>query len=163
MGRPRRKKIVPRPAGRKRDYAAEYARRQARARAAGFESYYDRRVRGGRAATPSTPRPSGDLLQRARGHAGRAGLLAYIQPGDIVMLDRHVKDHDRDERGRWRRIGKEVHPDDPSRPVRRFQLFNVSDAQLARLIDAELARGANMTLIPSLDQQRLLRNDARAA
>lgn len=123
-----------------RDRAAEFAKRDKQARAWGFRSYWDQRQRG-----------------------DWASLLRYIRPGDIVMLERHVGDHKRNGLGEWERIEKIVHPDDPRRSEKRFVLRNISDRQLARLIDEELMRGANMSMIPSLDQQRLLRKGTDAA
>ena len=81
----------------KRDYRAAYARRDARARAAGFDSYYDQRVRGGQTATPGSAKPHGQQLARARGHAARADLLRALKPGDLVFseFDR------RDEKGKF--------------------------------------------------------------
>lgn len=63
---------------RQRDYAAEYARRQARARERGFENYYAQRIRGGAKASPLTPAPTGDRLRRARGHASLSDLKAAL-------------------------------------------------------------------------------------
>lgn len=131
-----------------------YRRRNQRARTAGFSSYYDQRVRRGQL---TNERPTGEALRTARGHAGRSGLLDYLQENDVVMLYRHVKDHERDAQGRWKVIEKIVHPDRPGRRERRFVLRNVSDRALRALIKAELERGAQMTLIPSLDQQKLLK------
>lgn len=137
----RRKPTVPPPGPKKRDRAAEYARRNAQARSYGFRSYWEQRQ-----------------------HGEWASLLRYIEPGDYVQLYRHLspENYERNARGEWVEIVKVVHPDNPpggrQRRERMFTLRNISDAQLARLIQLELARGADMTLIPSLDQQRLLSN-----
>lgn len=62
---------------RQRDYAAEYAARQARARAAGYGSYYEQRVAG---ATTSNER------QVAAGHRGPAALRRALAEGDLVSV-----------------------------------------------------------------------------
>ena len=71
---------------RKRDYAAEYAARQARARARGFESYYGERVRGGARARPSAAAPSGVELRRARGHLSMADLVDLVERGKVETI-----------------------------------------------------------------------------
>jgi hypothetical protein len=83
-------------ATRRRDYKAEYARRQARARELGYESYYARRVRAG--AAPSTPAPTGERLRRARGHNSTTDLLAAVKPGRLVYS---INTSPRDDRGRF--------------------------------------------------------------
>lgn len=81
---------------RKRDYAAEYARRQARARELGYENYYGRRVRAG--APPSAPAPRGEALARARGHRSSADLEALLRAGrvervtTVTSIDRRGRD-----------------------------------------------------------------------
>ncbi len=136
---------------RKRDYAAEYSRRQERAKALGFTGYYERRTR----TAPGSPRPSTAELRKRRGHAGRASFLAYIKPGDLVMLADHIST----VRITGEKIGpfvKRVIPAD-LRPSREFTIRNQTMRSLARLIKDELERGAVMSLAPSLDQRRLLR------
>jgi hypothetical protein len=77
---------------RKRDYAAEYAARQARAREAGFGSYYQRRVSGTRAGSSAR--------SAARGHRGRQDLLSSIRDGDVVA----VVGSERDSQGRYTEV-----------------------------------------------------------
>lgn len=108
MARPRRAaaaaKIV-----RKRDYAAEYKRRQERARAAGFSNYYERRIRGGeRKAKPASPRPTGAALRTARGHASAEDFIRELRPGALV----EVTDYDRGADGQVRRLGLLVTDED---------------------------------------------------
>lgn len=80
------RKRQPPPAERpKRDYAAAYARRNARARAQGYESYYDYRVRGQSKGTPSTPRATGEKLARLRGHVGPGDLARDARDGDYLV------------------------------------------------------------------------------
>lgn len=84
-----------------RDYAAEYARRQARARAAGFSGYYEQRTR----PSPGAPRPSTEELSRLRGHRGFADLLRSLGEGDIVSVD---PGSERNALGQWDRLGVTV-------------------------------------------------------
>src|SRR5215831_3084664 len=63
--------------------SAAYERRNARARAEGYASYYDKRARGGRG--PDAPRLKGEALARARGHRGQADLLKSLGPTKLVI------------------------------------------------------------------------------
>jgi hypothetical protein len=149
----RRKRPSPKRAGRAarpRDYAAEYRRRQERARSLGFRNYYERRTR----PAPGAPKPSKETLARLRGHAGRAAFIAWIRPGNVVMLDRHISKITVDGRGRFGPIGKRVI--DEERGDREFVIRNQTLASLKRLVADEIAAGAIMTPVPSFDQSRLL-------
>lgn len=98
---------------RNRDYAAEYRRRQARARALGFESYYKRRVSG--AGSP-------EARARAAGHRGFEGLLRAVKPGSIVAVDRKPT---KDSRGRITSVDIRVTDEDGSE-----KLFTLRGRQL---------------------------------
>ena len=141
---------------RRRDYAAEYRRRQERARSRGFESYYQERIRGGAKASPDTPPPGPEVRRRRAGHGGRSAFLDYIREGDVVMRADHLSRIERAGSGRYVAIEKLVVPEDPERPTRRFVMHGLTKAQLARMIEAELQAGAVLTPVPSLDQRRLL-------
>lgn len=67
---------------RKRDYAAEYARRQKRARELGFKNYYERRTR----PAPGAPKPSGEELARRRGHRAASDLEQLIRSGRVERV-----------------------------------------------------------------------------
>lgn len=151
---PRRRSAKP---ARRRDYAAEYRRRQARAKEAGFESYYDQRMRGGASAVPSDPLPRTRAeRQRRRGHAGFSAFLDYIHEGDVVMLADHISRIERSASGRYAAIEKLVVPEDPERATRRFVIHGLTATQLQQMIEAEIEAGAVLTPVPSLDQRRLL-------
>lgn len=80
------------PGARKpRDFKAEQAARDARARKLGFKNDYDRRVRGGKTATPSSKRPRGEQLARARGHRSAADLRSALRSGSLVMVENYVR------------------------------------------------------------------------
>jgi hypothetical protein len=122
--------------GRKRDYAAEYARRQELARGRGFRSYYERRVRLG--AGPEAPKPSGQALRAAAGHAGYRDLLRQLRDGDIVGID---PDSTRDPKtGRWTTVVIIVI--DSKGREHRYTLRKVDDERVEALLDRIDAVGA---------------------
>lgn len=84
------------PRKRVRDYAAENARREARARELGFASAYERRTR----RAPGAERPSSELLRRLRGHASARDLAGHVRAGSLVQVTRT----DRDKAGRLKRV-----------------------------------------------------------
>ena len=74
---------------RRRDYRAEYARRQEIARGKGFASYYERRIRRG--AGPEAERPRGGELRKARGHGGLSpnvsrGLRRAVAGAEAILV-----------------------------------------------------------------------------
>lgn len=80
-----------------RDYAAEYARRQARAREAGFRSYYAKRVAG--------TAPGSEARARKSGHRAASDLEQRIRSGRVVAMKasiygRSVTVRTVDDRGR---------------------------------------------------------------
>jgi hypothetical protein len=103
MARPRKPRSGRVVRVRKRDYAAEYARRQARARELGYASYYGRRVRLGKPASASAPR--GRELARARGHDTTIRDLARdAEDGDLLIASAVVWwPESKNEVGRWDR------------------------------------------------------------
>lgn len=115
-----------------RDRKAEYAARNKKAKAWGFRSYWQQRQ-------------AGDW----------ASFLRYIRPGDLVFLDAHPSKL-KLVAGRWETVPKHVIPEDPKRRDGHFVMKNLTDKQLRRMIEEELARGANLSPVPSLDQRRLL-------
>lgn len=122
---------------RKRNYAAEYARRQERARTLGFESYYARRVRRG--APPSAPRPSGRELRAARGHAGFRDLLRELGDGDIIGIDGAASTRD-PTTGRWTNV--KIHVIDVNGREHTYTMRNVSDEKVQDLLDRIESVGA---------------------
>jgi hypothetical protein len=122
VARPRKKAAAAAKIVRRRDYAAEYRRRQERARAAGFENYYGQRIRGGASrATPTTPRATGARLRAARGHASAEDFIRELRPGALV----EVTDYGRGADGQVRRLGLLVTDEDG-----REHSYNISHAGL---------------------------------
>ena len=124
------------------------ARGHKQAAGSGRGAEYQGRVKRAEAAGKRGP--------AARGQRGRAAFLAYIRPGDLVLLDVPVGQIEIDSRGRFVAIPKLVVPDNPRRRPRTFVIRNLSRDGLAAMIRAELDRGANLTPVPSLDQRKLL-------
>jgi len=67
--------------------SAAWQRRNARARALGYTSYYDYRAHGYGARRPEAPRARGPSLRRLRGHAGAADLIHLLQAGRVEMVN----------------------------------------------------------------------------
>lgn len=134
---------------RQRDYAAEYARRQARARALGFESYYERRTR----RRPGAPKPPAEELARRRGHRGRADFLGSLREGDLILCD--ITGVTISQSGRYGPIWKTVIPGDGG-VEREYVLRNQTRASLLAAILEEERRGVIFSPSPSMDQRRLL-------
>lgn len=149
MARKRANRAKPAPK-RRRDYAAEYKRRQARARALGYESYYARRVRKG--APPSAPKPSGAALRRARGHAAGRDLARSSRDGDLLIASLGG----RDLQGRYHRVDVTVIPADGG-DEREFTLrgSQLSPEYLQRLVDDLERRGVIFSPSPSLDLRQI--------
>lgn len=148
MARPRK---PPKPA-RRRDYAAEYERRQRRARERGFGSYYEQRVQGTRPGTPERA--------KARGHRSRADFLAALGEGDLIILPFGITsvefdDDARDGEGAYVEIVKLV-VDAETGTERTYTLRNLTRDELVETIEAEQAAGAVFSPSPSLDQRRLV-------
>ena len=138
---------------RKRDYAAEYARRQARARAAGFTSLYAQRVRGGALASPLAPRPSGEELAQRRGHRSYSDLIRSFKSGDLITIDSVASE--RNAKGQWTRVVLLVLSED-NRTERAYTLSGraLTPAALRLLIDRADAAGAIQS--PTYGPARLL-------
>lgn len=117
---------------RKRDYAAEYARRQSLAKQRGHGSYYEQRIRGGSTAKPDAPRPSGSELRKARGHAGLRDLLREIQPESLIAVSTNLRNLETDDRGNWVEIPLTVYG--PDGDEREYTLRDVSDDDLEWLL-----------------------------
>lgn len=65
--------------------SAAWERRNDRARALGYESYYDYRAHGYGRKAPREPRATGDELARLRGHRADSDLLRRLKAGDVEL------------------------------------------------------------------------------
>lgn len=147
---------------RRRDYAAEYRRRQAKARREGFSGYYAKRVRGGERATPSAPAPTGAALRRARGHASQSDLVDEANAGWFIS----VFPLDRDASGRWTRMRIDAIDDDGSEReywLSGHQLDRENLKRLARDLDAAGVRFSPKYDLRSLDEEENAADEEEAA
>lgn len=133
---------------RKRDYAAEYARRQARARELGYAGYYERRVRAG--APPSAPKPTGERLRGLRGHASRADLERAVRSGRVAIISQVPGRRDPDT-GRYLSVEFDVQLTDGSTRTYTLRGRQLDDRRIASLRDAVQDAGADVYVNPSVD------------
>lgn len=136
----------------KRDHKAAYRRRDERARALGFRNYYDQRVRGGRL---EAPRPKGETLRRARGHAGPKDLESVLRSGRVAILSQEPIG-ERGADGRYKEVRVTAQMTDGSQ--RRFRLRTssptgdqLSSQKLRALRQAIVDSGTDVYTNPSLD------------
>lgn len=116
----------------RRDYADEYRRRQERARAEGFASDYDRRMRRG---DPDADLPrSTEEAEWLRGHRGEGYLRDYAREGDVLQVDSRDPNT-----GQIDTLA--LYPTDPDRDVRLVSIRNLSTDELLDLFDDLAAEG----------------------
>ncbi len=143
---------------RKRDYAAEYAARQRRARAQGFAGYYEQRTR----RSPGAAKPSTSELARRRGHRSRSDLLRDVRDGDIVS----VVSSNRRADGSYTRIDISVLGADGEERTYQLRGKQLADERIAELDELMAAAGAIVS--PAYPLKNLYRDlgeqeDAEAA
>lgn len=130
--------------------SAGWERRNARARALGYESYYDYRAHDNGRLPPSAPRLRGGPLRRSRGHASLADLEALVERrgAELVVIPVGLE---RDAKGCWGKIDVLVLLPDGSE--RHFVLRGkqAAVARLERLRDKLEAAGVRWLAAPSLD------------
>lgn len=155
MARPRK------PAKRaQRDHKAAYARRDARAKAAGYKSYYDYRLHRYGSLPAAAPVPTGAARRKLAGKAGRAAFLASLGEGDLIIMPHGLSsvEFDPDARGgegAYLEIVKLV-IDGETGADRTYILRNLTRDELIDTIEEEERRGAIFSPAPSLDQRRLV-------
>lgn len=134
---------------RPRNYAAEYARRQSLAKERGFPSYYEQRIRGGATtAKPTTPRPEGVELKRARGHSGLADFIREIQPDSTIWVATNLSNLEKDDAGNWEEIPLLVYGPDGDEDE--YILRGLSDDDIDWLLD-ELDDIGDIDFAPDYD------------
>ena len=140
---------------------AAYQRRNARARAAGYRSYYDYRVHDNGRIPASQPGLPVGQRSRARGHRGKEDFLRSIRPGTLVSLldpaDSLLWDYRKSSTVYRQRKFKVIRKltVSPEGLERTWTLRNLTRAGLIRLIRDEERRGAVFSFSPSLDQRSL--------
>lgn len=137
-----------------------YERRNARAKALGYRSYYDYRLHDHGRIPPGPLRISKAERARRRGHRGRADFLASLGPGDLIIMPYGITsvvfDEDaRDGEGAYLEIVKLVIDGETGRE-REYTLRNLTRDELIDTIYEEQQRGAVFSPAPSLDQRRLV-------
>jgi hypothetical protein len=116
---------------RKRDYAAEYARRQSLAKQRGHGSYYEQRIRGGSKAKPTAPRPSGAELARRRGHSKFGSFLRAVQPESMIAVGANLGTIERTKDG-WENVPVIVYT--PDGEEIEFEFDSISETELDWLL-----------------------------
>lgn len=134
---------------RRRDYAAEYARRSERARELGYGSYYERRVRAGR--PPSAEAPTGERLRLQRGHAGPADLEDLLRRGRVLILNQEPVGERDPKTGRYREVRVTAQLDDGSQRSFRLRGRQLEADRLRPLRQAAVGGGVDVYTNPSLD------------
>lgn len=122
-----------------RDYAAEYKRRQAKARREGYTGYYGKRIRGGK--PPSAPAPTGAALKKARGHASASDLAREAGPGWFVS----AFPIDRDDAGRWQRVRLDVIDDQGVEHEYWLSGSQLDEEELERIADELIDEGVRFS------------------
>lgn len=121
--------------------SAGWERRNARARALGFESYYDYRAHNYGKRAPSEPRSTGDELARLRGHRADADLRTRLSRGDVELVSSAQTTRD-PKTGRFTRVTVDVV--DARGKTTRYTLKRLGKADREALAGALAAAGARI-------------------
>jgi hypothetical protein len=151
----------PRKPQRKRGNTPAYERRDARARALGYENYYDYRLHDNGRLPPGPIEMSPAERARRRGHRGRLDFLRSLGEGDLIIMPYGLSsvefdDDARGGEGAYVEIVKLVIDGDTGAD-RTYILRNLTRDELADTIEEEERRGVIFSPAPSLDQRRLVR------
>lgn len=147
---------MPRP----RRKPSAYQRRNERARALGYTSYYDFRLHDHGRIPPGPLELTAEERSRRRGHRGRQDFLDSLREGDLILMPQGLAAVEFNPAAR-RGVGAYVLVEKlvisaSSGRERTFRLRNLTRAELEHTIDEEQQRGAVFSPAPSLDQRRLL-------
>lgn len=132
-----------------------YERRNARARALGYKSYYDYRAHGNGARAPEAPRLSGEKLRQARGHASAADLERANLDGALVTTIGEGRRAD----GSYQRLRVTVVDIDGRQREYVLRGKQAEARQLRRTIATVAGSGAVFSPSPSLDLQQMVGDD----
>lgn len=135
--------------------SAAYERRNERAKALGYSSYYDYRAHGNGRIPPDKPRLHGADLRRSRGHASRADLLKAARPGALVTAFPDADSRRKD--GSYSRAYVSVIDGDTGREQEFLLSGNqLKGAALVRLLRDLDERGVVFSPSPSLDLRNVV-------
>jgi len=127
--------------------SAAYERRNARARAEGYRSDYDRRIHDNGRIPPSLPPLAGEDRSKAAGHRGYAALIQAVSPEDLVT----VSGYSRNPKGQYDWVEVTVTAEDGSERVFRLRGYQLTTEYSTGLFNAATQVGAVMSPAPSLD------------
>lgn len=137
--------------------SAAYERRNARARALGYTSYYDYRAHDNGKIPPGQPRLAGRALRRARGHTSLSDLIADTKPGTLIMATPDPTSRRAD--GTYSRVHVTMIGEDGSDRDYLLRGQALSSSSLDRLVAGMSAAGAVFSPSPSLDLRAHAKND----
>lgn len=129
-----------------------YERRNARARALGYQSYYDYRAHDNGTRPPSAPRLQGEKLRQARGHASAADLRRANLDGALVTTIGEGRKAD----GSYQRLRVIVVDLDGRQREYVLRGKQAEARQLRKTVAAIDAGGAVFSPSPSLDLQNMI-------
>ena len=115
-----------------------YQRRNQRARALGYRSYYDYRVHDNGRIPPDRPALSGEARQRARGHRSERDLVGAVHGGSLVMSFGGT----RNRLGQWDRVDVIVVQPDGKEMTFVLRGKSLRRDRLEALLDVLESRGA---------------------
>lgn len=143
-----------------RKLSPAYAKRNQRAQALGYTSYYDYRLHDNGRLPPGPVVVSREERARRRGHRGTTDFLRSLGEGDLIIMPLGISSIIFDENARggvgaYEEIVKTVVYATSGRE-RTFALRNITRAELIATIKEEQRRGAIFSPSPSLDQRRLV-------
>ncbi len=129
-----------------------YAKRNERARALGYRSYYDYRIHAHGKIPPDQPAPTGNTRARLRGHRSLSDLKQDLKPGTLVT----VQSTDRDPRtGRLKRADVLTVDEKGRQRTYRLTGAQLTVARINSLADVVERKGAVFSPSPSLDLRRV--------
>lgn len=133
--------------------SAVYQRRNERARALGYRSYYDYRTHDNGRLAPDQPRPKGQRLKRLRGHASAQDLIKEIKQGELVLVDDYLRDR---KTGRYRWVDLKVLDRNSRERIYRLRDKQLEVKWLRKLVKAIDDKGAVISPNASFDLRKLV-------
>lgn len=131
---------------RRRDYAAEYARRQAKAHREGFSGYYEKRITEGTGV-----RPPADVRRLRAGHASAADLKRAFRSGRVDHVFQQPVGERDPKTGQYREVRVTVTLSNGDQRSYRLRGDQLRSGKLRGLQRAAIEAGADLYSNPSLD------------